>query len=62
MAEGGGWGDKAIVGCLQDDIDEIQALGRTLRWWRSEILAHHHTGASNGPTEGLNLVVKKVQR
>lgn len=23
--------DKAIAGCLQDDVDEIQALGRTLR-------------------------------
>ena len=30
--------------------------------WRSEILAHHDTGASNGPTEGLNLCVKKVKR
>ncbi|MBA3287944.1 MAG: transposase [Acidimicrobiia bacterium] len=27
-----------------------------------EILAHHDTGASNGPTEGLNLCVKKVKR
>ena len=30
--------------------------------WRTEILAHHDTGASNGPTEGLNLCVKKVKR
>lgn len=29
---------------------------------RSEILNHHHTGASNGPTSGLNLVIKKVKR
>ena len=28
----------------------------------TEILAHHTTGASNGPTEGLNLCVKKVKR
>ena len=54
--------DKAIVGCLADDVDEIRTLGRTLRRWRPEILAHHHTGASNGPTEGLNLLVKKVKR
>ena len=54
--------DKAIVGCLGDDVDEIRALGRTLRRWRAEILAHHTTGASNGPTEGLNLLVKKVKR
>ena len=24
--------------------------------------AHHTTGASNGPTEGLNLLVKEVKR
>ena len=30
--------------------------------WRTEILNHHRTGASNGPTEGLNLLVKKVKR
>src|SRR5205085_6554663 len=54
--------DKAIAGCRDDDVPEIQALGRTLAAWRTEILAHHDTGASNGPTEGLNLCVKKVKR
>ncbi len=54
--------DKAIAGCLADDVPEIVALGNTLRSWRNEILAHHATGASNGPTEGLNLCVKKVKR
>ncbi|MCZ7525167.1 MAG: transposase [Acidimicrobiia bacterium] len=54
--------DKAITGCLTDDVDEIRSLGTTLRSWRREILAHHATGASNGPTEGLNLLVKKVKR
>lgn len=54
--------DKAIAGCLADDVPEIRSLGKTLKRWRSEILAHHATGASNGPTEGLNLCVKKVKR
>lgn len=54
--------DKAITGCFADDVPEIQSLGRTLAAWRTEILAHHATGASNGPTEGLNLCVKKVKR
>jgi transposase len=54
--------DKAIAGCAADDVPEIAALGRTLAAWRSEILAHHDTGASNGPTEGLNLAVKRVKR
>jgi len=54
--------DKAITGCLADDVPEIVSLGNTLNSWRREILAHHRTGASNGPTEGLNLCVKKVKR
>jgi transposase len=54
--------DKAIAGCLIDDVEEIVSLGKTLRRWRPEILARHDTGASNGPTEGLNLCVKKVKR
>jgi transposase len=54
--------DKTIEGCRTDWVDEIRALGRTLTRWRSEILNHHATGASNGPTEGLNLLVKKVKR
>jgi transposase len=54
--------DKAITGCADDDVEEIQTLGRTLESWRTEILEHHNTGASNGPTEGLNLCVKKVKR
>jgi len=54
--------DKAIVGCASDEVPEVRSLGKTLASWRSEILAHHDTGASNGPTEGLNLCVKKVKR
>ena len=54
--------DKAIAGCIADDVEEIRSLGNTLSSWRAEILAHHDTGASNGPTEGLNLCVKRVKR
>ncbi len=54
--------DKAIAGCAADEVEEIRSLGKTLADWRAEILAHHDTGASNGPTEGLNLLVKKVKR
>jgi transposase len=54
--------DNAIAGCLADEVAEIRSLGETLARWRTEILAHHHTGASNGPTEGLNLLVKDVKR
>jgi transposase len=54
--------DKAIAGCAADTVEEIMSLGTTLEKWRTEILAYHDTGASNGPTEGLNLCVKKVKR
>ncbi len=43
-------------------MEEIRSLGDTLERWRTEILNHHRTGASNGPTEGLNLCVKKVKQ
>ena len=54
--------DKAIEGCRLDAVGEVRSLGLTLARWRSQILARHTTGASNGPTEGLNLLVKKVKR
>jgi hypothetical protein len=54
--------DKAIAGCGEDEVEEIRSLGRTLAAWRTEILAPHATGSSNGPTEGLNLCVKRVKR
>jgi transposase len=54
--------DKTIAGCAADDVEEIRSLGNTLSSWRTEILAHHRTGASNGPTEGLNLCVKRIKR
>lgn len=53
---------KTIRGCLADDVPEIVTLDKTLERWQNEILARHTTGASNGPTEGLNLCVKKVKR
>ena len=54
--------DKVIAGCKVDAVAEIRSLSATLARWRTEILAHHRTGASNGPTEGLNLLVKEVKR
>ncbi len=51
--------DKVIAGCAGDDVEEIRSLGNTLSSWRAEILAHHHTGASN---QGLNLCVKRIKR
>ena len=53
--------DKAIAGCSSDAVEEIRSLGNTLSSWRTEILAHHATGASNGPTEGLKPLRKAGQ-
>jgi transposase len=44
-------------------IAELSRLARTVRAWEAEILAFHATkGCSNGPTEALNLLIKKVKR
>ena len=38
-------------------------LAGTVRAWEAEILAFHSTmGCSNGPTEAVNLLIKKVKR
>jgi transposase len=54
--------DNAISACKTDDVDEIRTLGRTLSHWHDEILNHHRTGVSNGPTEGQNFCAKQVKR
>jgi transposase len=44
-------------------VAELSRLARTVRVWQVEILAFHATdGCSNGPTEAMNLLVKKVKR
>jgi transposase len=44
-------------------LPELSRLARTVKAWEAEILAFHATGGcSNGPTEALNLLIKKVKR
>jgi transposase len=44
-------------------VAELSRLARTVRAWKAEILAFHTTdGCSNGPTEAMNLLIKKVKR
>jgi Transposase len=44
-------------------VAELSRLARTVRVWEAEILAWHATdGCSNGPTEAVNLLVKRVKR
>jgi transposase len=56
------WIDSLILGCKQSVTKEVKAVGRMLKQWREPILAWHTTGASNGPVEGFNQVIKKVKR
>ena len=44
-------------------VAELSRRARTVRAWEAEILAFHSTkGCSNGPTEAVNLLIKKVKR
>jgi hypothetical protein len=53
--------NRVIAGPVSDEVPEIVSLGNTLKRWRTQISAHHLTGASNGPTEATNLLVKKIK-
>lgn len=49
---------------LQDDScpPEARALGRTITRWRYQICAWHRSKVTNGPTEAINNLVKRVKR
>ena len=45
------------------DVPELTRLARTIDRWRDEVLNYHRTGgASNGPTEAVNLLIEKIRR
>ena len=48
--------------CDDSQVRECRRLARTIRSWEHEVLAYHTTGASNGVTEGINLLIKKIKR
>jgi transposase len=49
---------------LQDEScpPEVNQLGRTISWWFAQIAAWHHARVSNGPTEAVNNLIKRVKR
>ena len=52
-----------LVHCADSNIPELHRLARTLDIWRSELLAYFDTdGLSNGPTEAINALIKKIKR
>ena len=49
--------------CVDVEVPEVITLAATIGHWQAEILNYWCTdGASNGPVEGLNLMVKKTKR
>ena len=49
--------------CADSEVPELHRLARTLDSWRDELLARFTVGAvSNGPTEAINLLIKKIKR
>ncbi len=41
---------------------EVRSLGRTLKKWRDQIIAWHKLHITNGPTESMNNLAKRVKR
>jgi len=41
---------------------EVRSLGRTLRRWRDHIVAWHTAKVTNGPTEAINNLIKRIKR
>jgi transposase len=41
---------------------EVQKLGRTIRNWFDKIVNYHLAKVSNGPTESLNNLIKRIKR
>lgn len=41
---------------------EVRSIGRTLARWRHQITAWHQARVSNGPTEAVNNLVKRIKR
>lgn len=55
--------EKVLESLHTCPIPEVTKLGRTLRKWRTEILAYFDTGGmSNGGTEAINGVIEKTRR
>jgi len=43
------------------NVPQLQRLASTIESWREGLLAYFDTGGvSNGPTEGMNLLIRKV--
>ncbi len=49
--------------CADSDVPELLRLARTISAWENQLLAYFTTGrTSNGPTEAVNLLIKRIKR
>jgi transposase len=48
--------------CDEAHPEEVRSLGRTLRRWRDQIVAWHDAFVTNGPTEAINNLIKRIKR
>ena len=59
---------ESFVGRLGHDLQgescpiEIRSLGRTILRWKDQIAAWHRAHVTQGPTEGINNLIKRVKR
>jgi len=57
------WVDEIIRDFADPEMPvEVRRLGRTIKRWRDQIVAWHRSYVSNGPTEAVNNLVKRVKR
>jgi transposase len=55
--------DELIRHCVKTAMPpEIQRLGRTLRKWFDKVCNFHLARVTNGPTEALNNLIKRIKR
>lgn len=49
--------------CAYSGVPELLLLARTIDSWREELLGSFDTGGvCNGPTDAMNLLIKKIKR
>jgi transposase len=54
--------ERFYAHCRAAEVVELRRLATTVHRWEHEILGWHRTGLSNGPTEAMNLLIKKIKR
>lgn len=54
--------DEFLAWADEIEVAEVSRLARTVRRWRTRIIAYHHRRLSNGRTEAMIGLVKRIKR